>query len=61
MFFEGNQSFQWTFASPPPMYRPGERTGSDKVQEDVLPLDPPGPDVKDLNFGGTVGGYRCGY
>lgn len=48
MFFDGNQSFKWTFASPPPMYRPGKRTGSYNVQEDVLPLDPPGPDVKDL-------------
>jgi putative NADH-flavin reductase len=48
MFFDGNTSFKWTFASPPPMYRPGKRTGEYTVHEDVLPLDPPGPDSKNL-------------
>jgi putative NADH-flavin reductase len=48
MFFDGNQSFKWTFASPPPLYRPGPRTGKYEVREDVLPLDPPGPDSKNL-------------
>jgi len=48
MMFDGNTSFPWTFASPPPMYRPGKRSGEYTVMEDILPLDPPGPDSKNL-------------
>ncbi|KAJ5631958.1 hypothetical protein N7490_008297 [Penicillium lividum] len=38
LFFEGNISFQWTFVSPSPMYRPGRRTGQYEVSVDYLPL-----------------------
>jgi putative NADH-flavin reductase len=48
MFFDGNKSFKWSYASPPPMYRPGKRTGEYRVVPDVLPLDPPDTDPKDL-------------
>jgi len=48
MFFDGNTSFKWSYASPPPMYRPGKRTGEYRVVKDVLPLDPPGPDSRNL-------------
>ena len=27
LFFEGNETFTWTFVSPPAIYRPGPRTG----------------------------------
>jgi putative NADH-flavin reductase len=48
MFFDGNTSFKWSYASPSPMYRPGKRTGTYRVAKDVLPLDPVGTDSKDL-------------
>src|SRR5579862_2756926 len=48
MFFDGNTSFKWSYASPPPMYRPGRRTGEYRVVQDVLPLDPPDTDPSDL-------------
>lgn len=38
MFFDGNQSFRWTYASPSPLYRPGKRTGEYKVSIDYVPL-----------------------
>lgn len=40
MFFDGNTSFKWSYASPPPGYRPGRRTGKYETSEDYLPLDP---------------------
>jgi len=48
MFFDGNASFKWSYASPPPMYRPGKRTGEYRVVQDVLPLNPPDTDPSDL-------------
>lgn len=38
MFFDGNESFPWTFVSPSALYRPGRRTGQYQVQFDVLPI-----------------------
>ncbi|KAJ3457812.1 hypothetical protein MRS44_014953 [Fusarium solani] len=38
MFFDGNTSFNWTFVSPSPLYRPGKRTGSYEVTIHNLPL-----------------------
>src|SRR5579859_7310267 len=65
MFFDGNTSFKWSYASPPPGYRPGRRTGKYEVSEDCLPLDP-GMDqsVEDLDgkmLGITTGEYGCCY
>ena len=62
MFFDGNQSFRWSYASPPPGYRPGRRTGLYKTSLDVLPLDPKDADPSDLDdkmLGITTGG-DCG-
>lgn len=38
MFFDGNESFPWSFVSPPALYRSGKRTGEYEVKYDVLPL-----------------------
>ncbi|KAF6805548.1 nad-dependent epimerase dehydratase [Colletotrichum sojae] len=38
MFFDGNTSFKWTYISPPPLYRPGTRTGRYEVVQDMMPL-----------------------
>jgi putative NADH-flavin reductase len=48
MFFDGNTSFKWSYASPPPMYRPGKRTGEYRIVQDKLPLNPEGSDSDDL-------------
>jgi len=52
MFFDGNTSFKWSYASPPPMYRPGKRTGEYRIVQDVLPLNP--PDADPSNLEGTL-------
>jgi putative NADH-flavin reductase len=31
MFFDGNQSFRWSFVSPSALYRPGKRTGNYQI------------------------------
>lgn len=57
MFFEGNTSLTWTYMSPPPMYRPGRRTGSYEVAVEVMPLKPAGPhNVGDAIFEGRLHG-----
>ncbi|KAM0328711.1 hypothetical protein ACHAQA_005124 [Verticillium albo-atrum] len=38
MFFDGNTSFNWTYASPSALYRPGLRTGTYTMTQDDLPL-----------------------
>lgn len=38
MFFEGNTSFDWTFVSPPAMYRSGRKTGNYHTVADYIPL-----------------------
>lgn len=38
MFFEGNTSFDWTFVSPPAMYRSGRKTGRYNTIIDSIPL-----------------------
>lgn len=39
LFYDGNESFDWTFISPPAMYGPGKRTGEYDVHlEHYLPL-----------------------
>ncbi|KAK9461266.1 uncharacterized protein V1516DRAFT_675472 [Lipomyces oligophaga] len=39
LFYEGNESFDWTLLSPPALYCPGKRTGEYDVRlEDQLPL-----------------------
>ncbi|KAJ1329851.1 hypothetical protein MN608_06587 [Microdochium nivale] len=57
MFFDGNTSFSWTFVSPPPLYRPGTRTGSYEVAVDDLPLV--GPQTTDNLFEGRLTGITA--
>ena len=38
MFFEGNSSLEWTFVSPPAMYRSGRKTGTYETLTDYIPL-----------------------
>ncbi|KAH7017971.1 uncharacterized protein B0I36DRAFT_388279 [Microdochium trichocladiopsis] len=57
MFFDGNTSFSWTFVSPPPLYRPGTRTGSYEVAVDDVPLT--GQKVSDNMFEGRLTGITA--
>jgi hypothetical protein len=38
MFFDGNTSFNWSYASPPARYRPSGRGESISISYDLLPL-----------------------
>ena len=38
MMFDGNDSFKWSFVSPPGRFRPGPRTGKYDVYIDEVPL-----------------------
>jgi putative NADH-flavin reductase len=38
MFFDGNESFCWSFVSPSALYRPGKRTGRYEVNVDEMVL-----------------------
>ena len=37
-FFDGNESFKWTFVSPSALYRPGKRTGKYELSIDDMVL-----------------------
>jgi len=39
MFFDGNESFRWSFVSPPALYRPGRRTGTYEISVDEMVLE----------------------
>jgi putative NADH-flavin reductase len=39
MFFDGNESFKWSFVSPSALYRPGKRTGEYEVNVDDMVLE----------------------
>lgn len=57
MFFEGNNSLKWTYIPPPPLYRPGRRTGSYKIDVDVMHLKQAGPHTEgDAIFDGRLHG-----
>lgn len=49
LFFDGNQSFRWSYASPSPLYRPGKRTGKYELSMEIAPLkgSPGGEDSLD--------------
>ncbi|KAH7075528.1 hypothetical protein BKA63DRAFT_542957 [Paraphoma chrysanthemicola] len=38
LFFDGNNSFRWSFLSPPTLFRSGKRTGGYEVVIDKVPL-----------------------
>ncbi|RMZ66830.1 nad-dependent epimerase dehydratase [Pyrenophora seminiperda CCB06] len=39
LFFDGNESFKWSFVSPSALYRPGKRTGEYKLSVDEMVLE----------------------
>jgi putative NADH-flavin reductase len=39
MFFDGNESFRWSFVSPSALYRPGKRTGKYEINVDDMVLE----------------------
>lgn len=39
MFFDGNESFKWSFVSPSALYRPGKRTGKYEISVDDMVLE----------------------
>ena len=39
LFFDGNESFKWSFVSPSALYRPGKRTGEYKISIDDMVLE----------------------
>lgn len=46
MFFEGNTSWPWSYASPPALYRPCAGGEEYTISEDLLPLtDKPNPNM----------------
>ena len=49
LFFEGNHSFPWSYASPPPGYRPGRRNGKYTTSVDYVPLGAKDADISDLD------------
>ncbi|KAK4982483.1 hypothetical protein LTR50_007723 [Elasticomyces elasticus] len=40
LWYEGNETFRWSFVSPPSQYRPGPRTGKYEAVKDVVPMKP---------------------
>lgn len=38
VMFEGNDSFKWSFVSPPARYRPGAKTGKYEIWKDKIPM-----------------------
>jgi len=58
LFFDGNESFPWTFVSPSALYRPGKRTGQYRIVLDDLPLkDTPSRSSNPLD--GRLLGISC--
>ncbi|KXJ87812.1 hypothetical protein Micbo1qcDRAFT_178883 [Microdochium bolleyi] len=57
MFFDGNTLFDWTFVSPPPLYRSGTGTGSYAVAVDDVPLT--GSQTTDNMFEGRLTGITA--
>ncbi|ORY05695.1 hypothetical protein BCR34DRAFT_43738 [Clohesyomyces aquaticus] len=39
MFFDGNESFRWSFVSPSALYRPGKRMGKYEISVDDMVLE----------------------
>ena len=58
-FYDGNQSFRWSFVSPPAQYRPGKRTGSYTVHFDEVPLLPEDQAESDNIYAGRLLGISA--
>jgi putative NADH-flavin reductase len=59
MFFDGNESFRWSFVSPSALYRPGVRTGKYWISVDDMVLEGKQRDGKDI-FEGRLTGISVG-
>ena len=57
--FDGNDSFRWSFVSPPGMYRPGPRTGKYEVHRDIAPLIDGPPSTAPNRYEGRLGGITA--
>lgn len=55
MFFDGNESFKWSFVSPSALYRPGRRTGKYEVSVDDMVLEGEQKQGKDVFDGRLTG------
>jgi putative NADH-flavin reductase len=55
MFFDGNESFKWSFVSPSALYRPGRRTGKYEVSVDDMILEGEQQEGKDIFEGRLTG------
>jgi putative NADH-flavin reductase len=55
MFFDGNESFRWSFVSPSALYRPGKRTGNYEVSIDDMVLEGELQEGKDIFEGRLTG------
>ena len=59
MFFDGNESFRWSFVSPSALYRPGKRTGKYEISVDDMVLVGEQQEGKDV-FEGRLTGISVG-
>lgn len=55
MFFDGNESFRWSFVSPSALYRPGKRTGKYDISVDDMVLEGEQQEGKDIFEGRLTG------
>ncbi|KAF1842783.1 uncharacterized protein K460DRAFT_378084 [Cucurbitaria berberidis CBS 394.84] len=55
MFFDGNESFRWSFVSPSALYRPGRRTGNYEISIDDMALNGERHEGKDIFEGRLTG------
>jgi putative NADH-flavin reductase len=55
MFFDGNESFRWSFVSPSALYRPGKRTGKYEISVDDMILEGEQQEGKDIFEGRLTG------
>ncbi|EUC31231.1 hypothetical protein COCCADRAFT_6851 [Bipolaris zeicola 26-R-13] len=59
MFFDGRTDFNWSFVSPPALYRPGKRTGKYEISVDDMVLLGERQEGKDI-FEGRLTGISVG-
>ncbi|KAH8732620.1 hypothetical protein GQ44DRAFT_765710 [Phaeosphaeriaceae sp. PMI808] len=55
MFFDGNESFRWSFVSPSALYRPGKRTGKYQISIDDMVLEGEQREGRDIFEGRLTG------
>ncbi|EDU50597.1 NADH-flavin reductase [Pyrenophora tritici-repentis] len=55
LFFDGNESFKWSFVSPSALYRPGKRTGEYRISVDDMVLEGEQKEGEDIFEGRLTG------